>query len=66
MFTCRCGAKGRYEDLCDESGLDFDCGGTGHVYCYCGGDLCVCHHHGQEQECPGCSSCWPDVDDDYD
>jgi hypothetical protein len=35
VFTCWCGAKGRYEDLCDESGLDFDCGGTGHMHVSC-------------------------------
>lgn len=34
---------------------------TGMIQCECGGDLCVCHHHG-EYECPGCDEC--DGDDD--
>lgn len=32
------------------------CGGLGVIQCTCGGDQCVCHHHG-EYECPGCVDC---------
>jgi hypothetical protein len=42
------------------------CGGSGTLYCYCGGDRCVCHNHG-EVECHGCDDCddcdWHDFDD---
>ena len=55
IITCWCGAKGTYDELFDDP--DEGCGGTGYVYCYCGGDQCVCHHHGQEIECPGCDEC---------
>lgn len=68
-ITCWCGAKGTYDELFDASGLDSSCGGSGYVDCYCGGDQCVCHHHGQEQECPGCDDCDfddEDMDIDYD
>lgn len=57
VITCWCGAKGTADELFDSDGLDSSCGGTGYVDCYCGGDQCVCHHHGQEQECPGCDEC---------
>jgi hypothetical protein len=43
------------------------CGGTGMVNCYCGGDQCVCHNHG-EMECLGCGDCDNEDDcgdDDY-
>lgn len=36
--------------------LDKSCGGSGTLYCHCGGDLCVCHNHG-EVECGGCDDC---------
>lgn len=65
IITCWCGEKGTYDELFDDIGLDEGCGGSGFVYCYCGGDLCVCHHHGQEVECPGCEDCVPDDEDDY-
>lgn len=32
------------------------CDGSGDVDCFCGGDQCVCHNHG-EAECPGCANC---------
>lgn len=44
-------------------GLDEGCSGNGFVNCYCGGDQCVCHNHG-EMECPGCDDCQEDADDD--
>lgn len=69
-ITCWCGAKGTYDELFDDSGLENCCGGTGFVNCECGGDICVCHHHG-EAECPGCLDCedaedggWDDHDYD--
>ena len=73
ILMCWCGATGTYDDLFDDTCLSDGCGGTRHVDCYCGGDQCVCHHHGQEVECPGCAECraddrdedWiPDDDDD--
>jgi hypothetical protein len=62
-FTCWCGAVGDYDDLCDPDGLEEACGGSGYLNCYCGGDLCVCHHHGGI-ECDGCEDCDLDEDDD--
>ncbi len=56
-FTCWCGARGKYAELFDDDCLDQTCAGTGSLNCYCGGDFCVCHHHG-ETECPGCEDCW--------
>lgn len=38
------------------------CGGFGVIQCYCGGDLCVCHNHG-EVECFGCPDCEQGEDD---
>lgn len=66
VVECWCGARGAYEDLFDDDFLDDSCGGMLTVHCHCGGDLCVCHHHG-ETECPGCPDCEglddePDVD----
>lgn len=69
-FECWCGAKGTYEELCDPLGLPpGNCGGAGYKICECGGDQCVCHHHG-EVECDGCEDCDPEeeqfcVDDDW-
>ena len=60
-MTCWCGATGTYDELFDDAGLDDRCGGSGFLDCHCGGDLCVCHNHG-EAECHGC----PDCEDDYD
>ena len=62
IITCWCGEKGTYDELFSDP--DEGCGGTGFVYCHCGGDLCVCHHHGQEIECPGCDDC-PEGPDDF-
>ena len=59
-MTCWCGATGTYEELFDDDYLDERCGGTGILDCHCGGDLCVCHNHG-EAVCHGC----PDCEDDY-
>ena len=61
-FRCWCGEKGPYEELCDSDVFSRGCGGTGTLYCECGGDFCVCHNHG-EIECPGCEDC--DGDDDF-
>lgn len=46
--------------------LDSTCGGTGTLYCYCGGDNCVCELNG-EMDCDGCRDCQDcdDADDDY-
>lgn len=64
QIECWCGAKGTYEELFDD---DFPerCGGMGIVDCRCGGDLCVCHNHG-EVECPGCPDCEDHDEDPYD
>jgi len=60
---CWCGEENpEYADEAD--GLESRCGGTGHLNCYCGGDLCCCHHHGQA-ECFGCPDCEEEDDDDY-
>lgn len=64
VIECWCGAKGTYDELFDDVDMDGGCNGTGEVNCYCGGDQCVCHHHGT-CECPGCEDCEPD-DDDWD
>lgn len=64
IITCWCGASGVYEDLFDDDGTDSFCGGGGTLNCYCGGDFCVCHHHG-ETECPGCDDCGRDRDDGF-
>ncbi len=66
IITCWCGVSGTYEELFDDSGLDESCCGQGMVNCTCGGDFCVCHHHG-ETECPGCEDCdCGEPEDDYD
>lgn len=49
---CWCGAENPYYS--DE--LPDTCGGDGFVACYCGGDFCVCHWHG-EVPCDGCEDC---------
>lgn len=68
-IRCWCGAVGRYDELFDDSTLDQTCGGPGVLHCECGGDICVCHHHG-EVPCDGCEDCEPEGDDwgldDYD
>ena len=66
IIACWCGAKGTCDELFDDSVFEENCGGLGVLYCYCGGDLCVCHNHG-EIECPGCDDCQSeDFDDDSD
>lgn len=67
FVKCWCGMEGRACDLFDSDFLDESCGGTGILNCHCGGDLCVCHHHG-ETECFGCPDCegeddWEDGDE---
>lgn len=64
IIACWCGAKGTYEELFDESGLEEGCGGTGSINCFCGGDQCVCHHHG-DLECFGCEDCQEDEEDGW-
>jgi hypothetical protein len=65
VIRCWCGAEGTYDQLFDDDTLGETCGGLGQLQCFCGGDLCVCHHHG-ETECPGCEDCEPDGGGDYD
>lgn len=61
---CYCGehrawfSREPYEETCDGLGL---------LNCFCGGDMCVCHHHG-ETECLGCVECAEEgdmPDEDY-
>ena len=55
---CWCGVKNPY--FHPQRG---GCGGSGYFNCHCGGDICVCHNHG-EMECFGCEDCR--FDEDYD
>jgi hypothetical protein len=48
---CWCGEEDPYY-----APLEGTCAGTGVMNCYCGGDQCVCHNHG-EVECFGCADC---------
>lgn len=67
IIRCWCGAQGTYDELFDDAGLERGCSGTGMIHCDCGGDFCVCHHHG-EAECPGCEDCegrWGDADGEW-
>jgi hypothetical protein len=64
IIRCWCGVEGTYEELFDDACLDRTCGGTGELDCECGGDQCVCHHHGAT-ECPGCEDCEGDEDPDW-
>ncbi len=59
--ACWCGEQLKDAYFADiRDGLDQPpCGGGGILHCYCGGDLCICHNHG-EVECPGCEDCEPD------
>ncbi len=66
IVTCWCGEQGTAEELFSDDPFLDNCGGTGFLYCHCGGDLCVCHHHGQEIECPGCEDCNGGDDDPRD
>ena len=58
---CWCGETNPYfsDDFAEA------CGGTGMLDCFCGGDLCICHWHGQI-ECTGCEDCQPEYDDESD
>lgn len=51
--VCWCGVKNPYYA---PTRIVDGCGGTGSIACYCGGDFCVCHNHG-EMECFGCPDC---------
>lgn len=65
-ITCWCGAVGTHDELFDDEVYSQTCGGGGYLDCMCGGDFCVCHHHG-EVECYGCVDCDDDgYDDGYD
>ena len=50
---CWCGEEHPYYA---DDGIDEGCGGSGMLYCRCGGDICVCHWHG-EVDCSGCEDC---------
>jgi hypothetical protein len=56
LFTCGCGESGAVEDMLSPDDLEQGCAGTGVVQCFCGGDFCVCHFHG-ETDCDGCEDC---------
>ena len=58
-MKCWCGVKNAYFS---DKDLDDTCGGMGVLYCYCGGDLCVCHNHG-EVPCAGCEDCEDGLDE---
>lgn len=49
---CWCGEKNPHRERVVADG----CNGLGTLLCLCGGDFCICHHHG-EVECPGCDAC---------
>jgi hypothetical protein len=55
-YRCWCGVVGPEEELLRVEDLEPMCGGTRDIACFCGGDTCVCHHHGSV-ECPGCPDC---------
>lgn len=52
-MKCWCGMKNAHFDV---DNLDETCGGMRVLYCCCGGDMCVCHNHGEVQ-CDGCEDC---------
>lgn len=60
-MKCWCGVKNAYFAPIPKGG----CGGMGVFDCHCGGDLCVCHWHG-EIDCPGCEDCEDSYDYDDD
>ena len=64
LFRCWCGEIGTAEQMFSDDDLDATCGGTGTLYCYCGGDFCICHFHG-ETECDGCEECSGGFADEY-
>ncbi len=53
MTRCWCGVDNPYY-----APLERYCGGMGLIECICGGEFCICHHHGVV-ECSGCSECEP-------
>ena len=55
--VCWCGVSRPWFSTDD---LDPTCAGTGALQCYCGGDQCICHWHG-EIDCDGCPDC--EIDD---
>jgi hypothetical protein len=57
---CWCGVKNPHY-----APIHGGCGGDGYLDCHCGGDMCVCHNHG-EVECFGCPDCQGDNEDDDD
>lgn len=57
---CWCGEPHPYYDY-DQ--IAEECDGSGVVSCLCGGDQCVCHHHG-DAPCAGCVFC-DNADEDY-
>jgi hypothetical protein len=62
---CYCGEP---NPLYNRAFLDKTCRGSTSLHCDCGGDICVCHYHG-EVECLGCVDCEGgdfDDDDDFD
>jgi len=64
LIRCWCGAIGTYDEMFSDD-LAGGCGGMGVIDCRCGGDLCVCHNHGEIQ-CCGCDDCEEPYGDDYD
>lgn len=56
--VCWCGVENPYY-----APLPSRCDGYGTLQCYCGGDFCVCHWHG-ETECFGCPDCQGDEMDE--
>lgn len=56
--VCWCGVERPYY-----APVQKRCGGDGYVNCFCGGDFCVCHHHG-EIECDGCPDCRDDDEEE--
>jgi hypothetical protein len=56
VVKCWCGVEGPASEMFRVEDLDPECGGWGDRVCRCGGDSCVCHHHGSAK-CDGCSEC---------
>ena len=61
-IKCWCGAVGLIDEMFDSEPYGKTCGGLGEILCECGGDFCVCHHHGSI-ECDGCEDCEEDWGD---
>jgi hypothetical protein len=59
IVKCWCGVYGPATEMFQVAFLDEDCGGWGHRICRCGGDSCICHHHGGAW-CEGCPACRED------